>query len=304
MSENAMTTPANVSPRQVGASVQGAHVDWTSVIWFTILAYALGWLVFASQLIGVPFGLVSIIGMFAPGVAAVIVRLVRSEGFADMGLRLHLRRHVSTYIWAYVVPVAMIATSLLLAVVLGRQHYAPTSTYAQWMPILILGALTLDTIVTMVLGAGEELGWRGHLLVRLAPLGGVRAALIVGVIWGIWHAPLIVPGQGWLGALFFLGTTIPLSIILAWLRFRSGSVWPAVLAHATFNAVGALIVLMLSTDQWMIAPPAGLLGILPVAVFAVWLVATGRLRVTADSLRPTTPTLSVGHGSASVTSAG
>jgi len=44
----------------------------------------------------------------------------------------------------------------------------------------------------MIFTFGEEFGWRGYLLPRLAPLGGISAAIITGVIWGLWHTPVIV----------------------------------------------------------------------------------------------------------------
>jgi uncharacterized protein len=69
-------------------------------------------------------------------------------------------------------------------------------------------------------------------------------------------------------------------VILAWLRFSSGSVWPCVLAHAAINAPAGLIVLALSrAGNTLIAPPVGVLGMLPFWAFAAWLIVSGRLQV-------------------------
>ena len=67
------------------------------------------------------------------------------------------------------------------------------------------------------------------------------AALISGIIWGIWHVPLIVAG-GYTSAApvsfavaCFLVLITGMSFAFAWLRLASGSIWPAALMHATHN---------------------------------------------------------------------
>jgi membrane protease YdiL (CAAX protease family) len=93
------------------------------------------------------------------------------------------------------------------------------------------------------LALGEEIGWRGFLYPRLrAKLGDTLAVLAVGVIWGVWHAPLLLLGYnyptlapGW--RLVWMSVfCIELTAILAWVRQRSRSVWPAAIGHGTVNA--------------------------------------------------------------------
>ena len=71
--------------------------------------------------------------------------------------------------------------------------------------------------------------------------------VIVGVLWALWHLPLIfsthftsIPHYVFL-PLFTLGVII-LAIIFGQLRKLSGSVWPVVLAHGMANALGYAIV--------------------------------------------------------------
>ncbi len=91
-------------------------------------------------------------------------------------------------------------------------------------------AFTLAIPFNMIFTFGEEFGWRGYLLLRLSPIGGVHAAIITGIVWGLWHAPIIVlngynyPGHPWLGVVMMVIFTVALSMIFAWLCFRSGSV--------------------------------------------------------------------------------
>ena len=136
----------------------------------------------------------------------------------------------------------------------------------------------------MIFTFGEEFGWRGYLLPRLAPLGGISAAIITGVIWGLWHAPVIVldgynyPGHPWAGVGVMVIFTVALGMIFAWLRFRSGSVWPSVMGHAAFNAQAGFGVLLLSPADSLVRAPIGLVGLVPMIAFAIWLAVTGRLK--------------------------
>ena len=145
-------------------------------------------------------------------------------------------------------------------------------------------AFTLAIPLNMIFAFGEEFGWRGYLLPRLAPLGGVLAAIITGIVWGLWHAPIIVlngynyPGHPWLGVVMMVIFTVALSIIFAWLRFRSGSVWPSTLAHAAFNAQAGFAIVFLSQADSLLRAPIGLIGLLPTIAFAIWLAVTGRLK--------------------------
>jgi membrane protease YdiL (CAAX protease family) len=153
-------------------------------------------------------------------------------------------------------------------------------------------AFSFGLLFNMIFTFGEEFGWRGYLLPRLAPLGDISATLITGVLWGFWHAPLILlddynyPGHPWLGILTMVVFTTSLGAVFAWLRFRSGSVWPSTLAHAAINAQAGLAALVLSRGDSLLRAPIGLLGLIPLILFAVFLAVTGRLRVQGSRTLP------------------
>ncbi len=100
-----------------------------------------------------------------------------------------------------------------------------------------------------VLTFGEELGWRGFLQNKLiAKKGMFWGIVILGLIWGFWHFPLILSGYNYpttpvLGAFFlFPLTTVFASFFLAWLTLKAKSFWPAVIAHASVNSfIGSFI---------------------------------------------------------------
>jgi uncharacterized protein len=76
--------------------------------------------------------------------------------------------------------------------------------------------------------------------------------------------------------------TVALSMIFAWLRFRSGSVWPSTLAHAAFNAQVGFGAIFLSQADSLFKAPIGLLGLIPMIAFAILLAVTGRLKPESD----------------------
>jgi uncharacterized protein len=233
--------------------------------------------------------------MFGPAIACVLVRLIGHEGFSDAGLHpspTGVRGIGRLYLAAYCVPLALLVIGLTLSLLLGIQQWIlpdylqATHTSPAAFVVICLNALTLGVMITMVFTFGEELGWRGYLLPRLSPLGGVTAAIIVGVVWGLWHAPLIFmvgfeygDPHALRAVLMFVLPSITLSIILVWLRFRSGSIGPGVLAHAVGNqAAGLALLAFVTVGNPYLGAPIGLVSILLSAAFAIWLIATGRLK--------------------------
>jgi membrane protease YdiL (CAAX protease family) len=117
---------------------------------------------------------------------------------------------------------------------------------------LILGTLQsvlLAPILAIVIAFGEEYGWRGYLQSELLKMGRVRGVLLLGVIWGIWHWPIILmgynyPGYPLLGLLLMALYTTGLSVVLGYAVLRSGSVLLAAYLHALNNQVLNFIVLL------------------------------------------------------------
>ena len=87
-----------------------------------------------------------------------------------------------------------------------------------------------------VVAVGEELGWRGWLLPTLATrTSRLRAALGTGVIWGVWHAPLLLSGLA--TASMFLLFVIGLSVLFTWLWAHARArLFTVIVAHASVNA--------------------------------------------------------------------
>lgn len=125
------------------------------------------------------------------------------------------------------------------------------------MPVVVL----LNCVATF----GEEIGWRGWLLPNLLPLGTVPALVLSGAVWGLWHAPVILLGYNYqrtdlVGVLLMVGWCTLLGIVFGWLRLRSASVWPAVVAHAAVNASVNTLALLMASGQSLDAVYGTLLG--------------------------------------------
>ncbi|MBV9357152.1 MAG: CPBP family intramembrane metalloprotease, partial [Chloroflexi bacterium] len=103
--------------------------------------------------------------------------------------------------------------------------------------------------LAIVLGFGEEYGWRGYLQSELLKLGRVRGVTLVGVIWGAWHWPIILmgfnyPGHPLLGVVLMTLYTTGLAVVLGYAVLRSGSVLLVAYLHALNDQVVNYLVAM------------------------------------------------------------
>ena len=111
-----------------------------------------------------------------------------------------------------------------------------------------MNAVVLGPFLGLIISFGEEYGWRGFLQPELIKLGRVRGVLLLGVIWGIWHWPVVwmgynYPGQPLLGSLFMVIYCIILAYFLAHAVFKSKGIWTAAYLHALTNQTLSFFVL-------------------------------------------------------------
>ena len=192
------------------------------------------WLIISAGSLGVHGGLYVFALMWCPGTSALITRLifqrnVRGEGWA-----------IGSPKWlglAYLLPLgyASVAYGLVWLTGLGGVDLARFKT-----PVVMF--LVVGSLQSLLSATGEELGWRGFLVPTLArTMSFRRTAIVSGAIWAAWHVPLIIFADynggtpSWYSTLCFAVMVVSMGFPFAWLRLRSGSVWPAAVLHASHN---------------------------------------------------------------------
>lgn len=151
---------------------------------------------------------------------------------------------------------------------------------------LQLLAIPFGALINSVFAFGEEIGWRGWLVPALRPLGVWPALLLSGVIWGLWHSPLILLGYNfnrtdWTGVVFMVGGCVAWGMLFGWSRLRTGSVWPAVVGHGALNASAGLFMIVgaagVPLDPALVSP-LGVAGWIVMAVVVLILAITGQFK--------------------------
>lgn len=226
------------------------------VAWFLSLLVLFSlpiWLL--SIHIGSELPMLSRMVMWCPGAAALITCLICRIDVRSLGWQWPKWRYVAAGYgipWIYAVPV-YIATWTLISGSLEWTVFA--STFAK--PYALSGheglfaalfgiptTMIFIVIGTMAWALGEELGWRGFLLPRLATRFGITGGGVVsGLIWAAWHYPVLLGSDYNAGTppayalACFTVMVVGAGVILAWLRMGSGSIWPCVIWHACHNTL-------------------------------------------------------------------
>ena len=149
-----------------------------------------------------------------------------------------------------------------------------------------LFAVILAPAINMFPALGEEVGWRGYMMPRLKErFGLLNGRLLGGVVWGVWHWPLMLLvgyeyGTNYLGApvlglVVWCVVCFALNTLLDLLYEKTGCIWVPAIAHGAFNAIAALPqVLITPADAYynVLGPmPIGLISVLPMLAVAVGL---------------------------------
>jgi membrane protease YdiL (CAAX protease family) len=124
---------------------------------------------------------------------------------------------------------------------------------------------------------GEEYAWRGFLQSRLFRLGRVRGALLVGMVWGVWHLPVILSGVHTypptpLGLLLAVVFFVLWGVVQSYAVLKTGSIWVAAFLHGLVNSVYAFTLdYLVRPSDMVLSFGLGLYGLLCL-VPVVWLV--------------------------------
>jgi membrane protease YdiL (CAAX protease family) len=243
-------------------------------------------LIFSAIAFGLALGLVcldeSLLGlyMFTPLLATLVMVLSPSHKKSAIPTASMLGISCAgTRYWpiALIAPVLVLLNSYAIVWSLGTARLNAPPDPAAWLALVLDNSLAL--LPMMVFACGEEIGWRGYLLSCFAGLGARRSLLLVGFIHGLWHLPVMLltsayhaDGNPFVIVPLFIITLTLGGVFYGYLRLRSGSIWPVVLAHATFNQAWQVLDDMTSSTSPLateyLAGESGLLTLLGVAVIA------------------------------------
>jgi membrane protease YdiL (CAAX protease family) len=195
-------------------------------------------------------------------------------GFGSSGRRL--------WLIAIAIPIVVLSTGYVVAAAGGVTGLALPAGVSvprfviTWLVLLPAGAIS---------AIGEELGWRGFLVPRLASLGRVRTGLAIGLLWAVWHYPLILISGAYHGGAdlpflaLFTATVVAITFISNELRMATTSAWPSTILHGAHNASWdqlRSLVTRPSGSLDLVAGEAGLVPLLLYGAVAVWIIVTRR----------------------------
>lgn len=257
------------------------------------ITFGLTWALAALiPLTGVPYGGIESLAilslcMFMPTVGNILTRLVTRQGFQNFRLAPKFQGNRRNYLFAYLVFIVLIYLGVLLYYLVFGSQFDPVAGYVlqsgaaaeQNAYQLIVAYVLLSTLaaplVNIIATLGEELGWRGYLLYGLKEsCGSGKAVLYTGLIWGIWHAPMIAMGHNYgtdyigypvTGILMMVVFCAAVGIVEGYVTLRTDSVIPAAMCHSAINALASIGLLFCNTAQ--IRPLVGptYVGIIPLA---------------------------------------
>jgi membrane protease YdiL (CAAX protease family) len=196
-------------------------------------------------------------------------------------------------ILAYATPLAVCAVAYGIVWTTGLGDFPNMKTVADLRDSLGLGRLTTSEVIllwvalwltgrsvrSVASALGEAIGWSGFLAPRLAArYGFTKAALITGAIWASWHFPILLFSDyfnstsppAWFALPCFVIQILGLSVIMLWLRLRSGSLWTGALINASANVFNELVFVPLTAPRgWITAYSIDASGfLLPLVIVA------------------------------------
>ena len=199
-----------------------------------VLSAAIEWFIISNPALdGLIAGL-----MLVPAIASVVARLTLREGFADVSFRFGGRRGWSAIGLSLIFPVVIGFVAYGIAWTTGMAGFDPTPA-----SLGVVAPFAVGMMVGLILASGEEIGWRGYMLTRLIDAGVPRPVLASGLIWGLWHVPLVLAGiyaagpSPILSAVLIMVSITSFGYVIARMRLETGSVWPAVVLHGAWNSI-------------------------------------------------------------------
>ena len=232
--------------------------------------------------------------MYIPMLAVIITQAISKEPiFSGVGISLKFNRWwVIGWLLIPVIALAILGMTLLMPGAKWTPDNDTMKMALQSMPegfgvwgfigVTVLSGLLSGATINAVFGLGEEIAWRGFLLNMFTGKKFWKVALWTGIIWGFWHAPIILNGHNYpqhpvLGVFMMVVFCVMMTPILIYFREKSGSVIVPAIMHGTFNALAGLSLLLVTPANDLLYGATGLAGFLVFLIVNVCLFLYDRL---------------------------
>ena len=190
--------------------------------------------------------------MWCPALAGMLTLRLNGRSISDLGWKWGESKYQirSWYIPILYASVAYAIVWVFHLGAFGNPEYYDSLTKTMhlggspWISIVMGTALTgtYGMIRSVSSALGEEIGWRGFLVPELSKTTSFTAtSLISGIVWSLWHYPILIYGDynagtpTWYGLTCFTVMVISISFVFAWMRLKSGSLWTAAILHGSHN---------------------------------------------------------------------
>lgn len=242
----------------------------------------------------------STIYMFFPLITALVLQAIDKEKFNHTGL---VNFKISwQWVVAWLLPVAMTLACILVnswmpgvelqynSDQLINQYHVPEDQQEMvreqmgQMPVYLMIIITLVSgliagiTINAIAAFGEEYGWRNYLVGAMREVKFWKAALFIGIVWGIWHFPLILmghnyPNEPYWGILLMVVMCILLGIIELYFVLKTKSMIVAAIMHGTVNAVSGMVIYFALGGNDFLNGMTGLSGfiVMAVTILCIWI---------------------------------
>ncbi len=273
---------------------------------FLILTFGISYLLaFIFFLSGIPFtstyGIVlGVIYMFIPAFSTLIVEKVihRSSIIRSLQISFKFNRW---FIVAWLIPPILAALTFLISLLLPDVRYSPEMEgmftrfsslmtpdqieemrnsveelpfHPVWITLAqgMIAGLTINALA----GFGEELGWRGFLVRQFRNMHFLKAAILIGIIWGLWHAPIILMGHNYpqhpeFGVVMMTFWCILLSPVFLYILIKSRSVIAASIMHGTLNGTAGIAIMLIKGGNDLSVGATGLSGFIALMILIAFI---------------------------------
>ena len=274
---------------------------------YSIIVCLFSWAMFAVVHWGfgigadTPTGLMvfSTVYMFFPLITALVLQAIDKEKFNHTGLVNFKVRW--SWVVAWLLPVVMVFLCILIngmmpgvsleynSEQLINQYHVPEDQQEivreqmgqmpayLMMIITLVSGLAAGVTVNAIAAFGEEYGWRNYLVGALREVKFWKAALFIGIVWGIWHFPLILMGHNYpnepqWGVLLMVVMCILLGVIELYFVLKTKSMIVAAIMHGTINAVAGMTIYFTLGGNDFVNGMQGLSGFITMAVtiLCIW----------------------------------